>query len=151
MSERRLTLPPGNSSTNYRISFTLIAVLMAMLNSAQRNMYLTGFTLFLSIILTRTFYILLDLVHVQEEYSKLKQVRFVLLLGGFTIRKLTSAFRSNLARPEPRAPPKPTDPESKTNPRKSPLSRLRSRNSRPRTEISVRSLVYFSTTNEQYS
>jgi len=40
---------------------------------AQRNLYLTGFTLFLSIILTRTFYILLDLVHVQEEYSKLKK------------------------------------------------------------------------------
>ena len=41
--------------------------------SAQRNMYLTGFTLFLSIILTRTFYILLDLVHVQGEYSELKK------------------------------------------------------------------------------
>jgi len=40
---------------------------------AQRNMYLTGFTLFLSIILTRTFYILLDLVHVQGEYSELKK------------------------------------------------------------------------------
>ncbi|KAF8316413.1 endoplasmic reticulum protein [Clavulina sp. PMI_390] len=40
---------------------------------AQRNMYLTGFTLFLSIILTRTFYILLDLVHVQSEYSELKK------------------------------------------------------------------------------
>lgn len=40
---------------------------------AQRNMYLTGFTLFLSIILTRTFYILLDLVHVQNEYSELKK------------------------------------------------------------------------------
>ncbi|KAF8332007.1 B-cell receptor-associated protein 31-like-domain-containing protein [Cantharellus anzutake] len=40
---------------------------------AQRNMYLTGFTLFLSIILTRTFFILLDLVHIEEEYSKLKK------------------------------------------------------------------------------
>jgi len=40
---------------------------------AQRNMYLTGFTLFLSIILTRTFYILLDLVHVQGEYAELKK------------------------------------------------------------------------------
>jgi len=40
---------------------------------AQRNMYLTGFTLFLSIILTRTFHILLDLVHVQGEYAELKK------------------------------------------------------------------------------
>jgi len=39
---------------------------------AQRNAYLTGFCLFLSIILTRTFYIILDLIHVQEEYAKLK-------------------------------------------------------------------------------
>jgi len=41
---------------------------------AQRNMYLTGFTLFLSLILTRTFYILLDLVHVQDENAKLKKL-----------------------------------------------------------------------------
>ncbi len=40
--------------------------------SAQRNTYLTGFCLFLSLVLTRTFYILLDLVHTQEEYAKLK-------------------------------------------------------------------------------
>ncbi|KAI0726970.1 B-cell receptor-associated protein 31-like-domain-containing protein [Fomitopsis betulina] len=40
---------------------------------AQRNTYLTGFTLFLSLVLTRTFYILLDLIHTQEEYAKLKQ------------------------------------------------------------------------------
>jgi len=40
---------------------------------SQRNTYLTGFTLFLSLVLTRTFYILLDLVHTQEEYAKLKQ------------------------------------------------------------------------------
>jgi len=43
------------------------------MSSAQRNIYLTGFTLFLSIILTRTFYILLDLVHVQGEYAELKK------------------------------------------------------------------------------
>ncbi|KZT50954.1 B-cell receptor-associated 31-like protein [Calocera cornea HHB12733] len=41
---------------------------------AQRNMYLTGFTLFLSLILTRTYYIILDLIHTQEEYAKLKKV-----------------------------------------------------------------------------
>ncbi|KZS89349.1 hypothetical protein SISNIDRAFT_458843, partial [Sistotremastrum niveocremeum HHB9708] len=40
---------------------------------AQRNTYLTGFCLFLSLILTRTFYIILDLIHTQEEYAKLKQ------------------------------------------------------------------------------
>ncbi|KAF8604264.1 endoplasmic reticulum protein [Ceratobasidium sp. AG-I] len=39
----------------------------------QRNMYLTGFTLFLSLILTRTYYILLDLIHTQEQYAELKK------------------------------------------------------------------------------
>ncbi|KAG6896518.1 hypothetical protein C0992_007707 [Termitomyces sp. T32_za158] len=41
--------------------------------NAQRNTYLTGFTLFLSLVLTRTFYIILDLIHTQEQYAKLKQ------------------------------------------------------------------------------
>lgn len=41
--------------------------------SAQRNVYLTGFCLFLSLVLTRTFYIILELIHTQEEYAKLKQ------------------------------------------------------------------------------
>ncbi|KAI5118723.1 hypothetical protein M0805_004521 [Coniferiporia weirii] len=40
---------------------------------AQRNTYLTGFALFLSLILTRTFYIILDLIHAQDEYAKLKK------------------------------------------------------------------------------
>ncbi|KZW03133.1 B-cell receptor-associated 31-like protein [Exidia glandulosa HHB12029] len=40
---------------------------------AQRNTYLTGFCLFLSLLLTRTFYILLDHLHTQEEYAKLKK------------------------------------------------------------------------------
>ncbi|TFK36545.1 endoplasmic reticulum protein [Crucibulum laeve] len=40
---------------------------------AQRNTYLTGFCLFLSLVLTRTFYIMLDLIHTQEEYAKLKK------------------------------------------------------------------------------
>ncbi|KAJ6464269.1 B-cell receptor-associated protein 31-like-domain-containing protein [Mycena vitilis] len=39
---------------------------------SQRNTYLTGFTLFLSLVLTRTFALLLDLIHTQEEYAKLK-------------------------------------------------------------------------------
>ncbi|KAG1750330.1 B-cell receptor-associated protein 31-like-domain-containing protein [Suillus paluster] len=41
---------------------------------AQRNTYLTGFCLFLSLVLTRTFSIILDLLHTQEEYAKLKKV-----------------------------------------------------------------------------
>ncbi|KAF9074414.1 endoplasmic reticulum protein [Rhodocollybia butyracea] len=40
---------------------------------AQRNVYLTGFTLFLSLVLTRTFAISLELIHSQEEYAKLKK------------------------------------------------------------------------------
>ncbi|EAU88016.1 endoplasmic reticulum protein [Coprinopsis cinerea okayama7 len=40
---------------------------------SQRNTYLTGFTLFLSLVLTRTFYIMLDLIHTQEEFAKLKK------------------------------------------------------------------------------
>ncbi|KAH8079823.1 B-cell receptor-associated protein 31-like-domain-containing protein [Cristinia sonorae] len=40
---------------------------------SQRNTYLTGFCLFLSLVLTRTFYIILDLIHTQGEYAKLKQ------------------------------------------------------------------------------
>ncbi|KIO15543.1 hypothetical protein M407DRAFT_92958 [Tulasnella calospora MUT 4182] len=39
---------------------------------AQRNLYLTAFTLFLSPLLTRTYYILLDYIHIQDEYRKLK-------------------------------------------------------------------------------
>jgi len=39
---------------------------------AQRNVYLTGFCLFLSLVLARTFYIIQDLIHVQDEYAKLK-------------------------------------------------------------------------------
>ncbi|KAH6912062.1 endoplasmic reticulum protein [Coprinopsis sp. MPI-PUGE-AT-0042] len=40
---------------------------------SQRNTYLTGFTLFLSLVLTRVFYIMLDLIHTQEEYAKMKK------------------------------------------------------------------------------
>jgi len=40
---------------------------------AQRNTYLTGFCLFLSLIITRCFYIALDLIHAQDEYAKLKK------------------------------------------------------------------------------
>ncbi|TFY80685.1 hypothetical protein EWM64_g3329 [Hericium alpestre] len=40
---------------------------------AQRNTYLTGFCIFLSLVLTRSFYIIQDLIHTQEEYAKLKK------------------------------------------------------------------------------
>ncbi|KAF9450747.1 B-cell receptor-associated 31-like protein [Macrolepiota fuliginosa MF-IS2] len=40
---------------------------------AQRNVYLTGFCLFLSLVLTRTFQITLELIRTQEEYTKLKK------------------------------------------------------------------------------
>ena len=41
--------------------------------SAQRNVYLTGFCLFLSLVLTRTFYIIQDLIHTKDEYAQLKK------------------------------------------------------------------------------
>lgn len=46
-------------------------------------MYLTGFTLFLSLILTRTYYILLDLIHAQEQYAELKKVRYPVRLSCY--------------------------------------------------------------------
>jgi B-cell receptor-associated protein 31 len=42
--------------------------------------YLTGFCLFLSLVLTRTFYIIQDLMHVQDEYAKLKKAVSLLLI-----------------------------------------------------------------------
>jgi B-cell receptor-associated protein 31 len=40
---------------------------------AQRNVYLTGFCLFLSLVLTRTFYIIQDLIHTKDEFAQLKK------------------------------------------------------------------------------
>lgn len=40
-------------------------------------MYLTGFCLFLSLVLARTFQIVLDLIQTQEEYAKLKKAASV--------------------------------------------------------------------------
>jgi hypothetical protein len=54
---------------------------LSFIVSAQRNTYLTGFCLFLSLVLTRTFSIILDLIHTQEEYAKLKKVVSILYLG----------------------------------------------------------------------
>ncbi|WRT67945.1 uncharacterized protein IL334_004919 [Kwoniella shivajii] len=39
---------------------------------AQRNLYLTGATLFLSLLLARVFYIVLDFIHVQENFTALQ-------------------------------------------------------------------------------
>ncbi len=52
-----------------------------MERSAQRNTYLTGFCLFLSLVLTRTFYILIDLIRAQEELAKLKTAVRALSVG----------------------------------------------------------------------
>ncbi|KAF9918848.1 hypothetical protein BX616_005023 [Lobosporangium transversale] len=40
---------------------------------AQRNMYLTGFTLFLSLILNRTFFLILDLLKSEEKMEVIKK------------------------------------------------------------------------------
>ncbi|KAF8654762.1 hypothetical protein AX16_003417 [Volvariella volvacea WC 439] len=40
---------------------------------AQRNVYLTGFCLFLSLVLARTFAIMIDLVETKEKYKKLEK------------------------------------------------------------------------------
>ncbi|KAF8929267.1 hypothetical protein BGZ58_009072 [Dissophora ornata] len=40
---------------------------------AQRNMYLTGFTLFLSLILNRTFFMILDLLKSEEKMEVIKK------------------------------------------------------------------------------
>ncbi|KAG0240729.1 hypothetical protein BGX31_001709 [Mortierella sp. GBA43] len=40
---------------------------------AQRNMYLTGFTLFLSLILNRTFFLIVDLVKSEEKMEVIKK------------------------------------------------------------------------------
>lgn len=40
---------------------------------AQRNMYLTGFTLFLSLILNRTFFMILDLLSSEEKMEVIKK------------------------------------------------------------------------------
>ncbi|KAJ3755754.1 endoplasmic reticulum protein [Lentinula raphanica] len=58
---------------------------------AQRNVYLTGFTLFLSLVLTRTFAINLELIHSQEEYAKLKKAS---PSSGSDIEKKASEYDS---------------------------------------------------------
>ncbi|TBU43159.1 endoplasmic reticulum protein [Dichomitus squalens] len=69
---------------------------------AQRNVYLTGFCLFLSLILTRTFYILLDLIHTQEEYAKLKQSTSGKSTGGDQTQQIQE-LKAKLAAAEKKA------------------------------------------------
>ncbi|EMD31071.1 hypothetical protein CERSUDRAFT_120122 [Gelatoporia subvermispora B] len=67
---------------------------------SQRNTYLTGFTLFLSLVLTRTFYILLDLIHTQEEYAKLKQQNKASPSGAVPEAKQIQELKQQLAAAE---------------------------------------------------
>lgn len=64
------------------------------MRSSQRNTYLTGFCLFLSLVLTRTFYIILDLIHTQEEYAKLKQEVRLLTVCPSCSTVLTPRFQT---------------------------------------------------------
>ena len=48
-------------------------VLSALGIAESSTVYLTGGTLFLSLILARVFYIILDFINVQEKYSTLQQ------------------------------------------------------------------------------
>jgi len=68
----KLTWLQESSSKSLPMHLPLAVLLTRSLfpHSAQRNVYLTGFTLFLSLVLTRVFYISLDLIHVTEEYKK---------------------------------------------------------------------------------
>ena len=47
--------------------------------SVQQNIYLTGFCLFLSLVLMHTFLIVLDLIQTQENYVKLKKAASILV------------------------------------------------------------------------
>ena len=52
-----------------------------MLALSERDMYMRGFTLFLSLILSRTFTLILDLIKAQEDLATLKkQVKIPLSL-----------------------------------------------------------------------
>lgn len=79
MSEQRPILRLVNFSPCF-VTLLLLRIADVASFSAQRNTYLTGFCLFLSMILTRTFYIILDLIHTQGEYAKLKQVVSISLM-----------------------------------------------------------------------
>uniref|UniRef100_A0A0D6RAA3 Endoplasmic reticulum transmembrane protein n=1 Tax=Araucaria cunninghamii TaxID=56994 RepID=A0A0D6RAA3_ARACU len=59
---------------------------------SQRNMYLTGFTLFLSLILNRTYIMILDVLRLEE---KVKQYEGDSSAGGKDGEKLSPRFRAD--------------------------------------------------------
>src|SRR6266702_1181060 len=70
---RRPLTQPENSSSYLALPCLPQRTYFTASLSAQRNVYLTGFCLFLSLVLTRTFYIIQDLIDTQDEYAKLKK------------------------------------------------------------------------------
>ena len=73
MYARRLLTQLGNSSSYRLLALCPNVLTRTALLSAQRNVYLTGFCLFLSLVITRTFYIIQDLIHTKDEYAQLKK------------------------------------------------------------------------------
>ncbi|KAM5530327.1 hypothetical protein V8D89_015998 [Ganoderma adspersum] len=69
---------------------------------AQRNTYLTGFCLFLSLVLTRTFSIVLELIQTQEEYAKLKGTAGGKSAGGDQAKQIAE-LKTKLAAAEKKA------------------------------------------------
>ncbi|KAK7681974.1 hypothetical protein QCA50_014937 [Cerrena zonata] len=70
-------------STVHDVQFETETILAARNYYLQRNTYLAGFCVFLSFVLSRTFYIVLDLIHMQEAYMKHKQETEILILDQF--------------------------------------------------------------------
>jgi B-cell receptor-associated protein 31 len=106
MYERRLLTQPGNSSPYMALPCYPNELTRTASLSAQRNVYLTGFCLFLSLVLTRTFYIIQDLIHTKDEYAELKKVvrfRFFLSFRTHVINshdQTASTSRNNLVASE---------------------------------------------------
>ncbi|KAM6493258.1 B-cell receptor-associated 31-like protein, partial [Amanita muscaria] len=69
----RTTSEVDLAKTNHPGDARVESALAARKFYAQRNMYLTGFCLFLSLVLTRTLHLLFELINTQAEYSKLKK------------------------------------------------------------------------------
>ena len=59
---------------------------------SQRNMYLTGFTLFLSLILNRTYTMILDVLRLEEKVKMYEGDRHA---GGKEGEKLTPEYRAD--------------------------------------------------------
>lgn len=72
-SEYLLAVECISSGSGFPDPLLLTIYPLCSLRSSQRNVYLTGFTLFLSLVLTRVFAIILDLIETQTAYAALKQ------------------------------------------------------------------------------